>query len=195
MVHLGTRITIHIILTNPRAILPCRPPTSLLYHLSQDVHPIPSADPLPFLNPGCSSPKSPSTLLLIIASKTLSSSFSTWLSTDMPLYFPVSCISPFLFHIGTIRLILHSFGILPSCTHTFSSLHHHVHNGPSGSNYSVIVKTQVSPLCSAMLPGYQGLSVLNHDGSPWRASLPGRAVVSSHHGHERSADHTVVRER
>ena len=79
---------------------------------------IPSAVPLPFLDPCCST----STLLLIIASKTLSSSFSTWLSSVMPLYFPGSCTSPVLFHIGTIRSTLHSFCILPSCIHTFSSL-------------------------------------------------------------------------
>ena len=47
------------------------------------------------------------------------------LSSVVPLYFPGSCTSPFLFHIGTIRPILHSFGIIPSCIHTFSSLHVH----------------------------------------------------------------------
>ena len=61
-------------------------------------------------------------LLLILASKTLSNSFSTWLSSVMPLYFPGLCTSPVLFHIGIIRPILHSFGILPSCIHTVSSL-------------------------------------------------------------------------
>ena len=90
---------------------------SLLYHLSQDVHPDcgSSTLPEPLLN-------SPSALLLILASKTLSNSFSTWLSSVMPLYFPVSFPSPFLFHICTVRPILHSFDILPSCIHTFSSL-------------------------------------------------------------------------
>ena len=36
--------------------------------------------PIPFLNPCCYSPKSPSALLLVLASRTLSNSFSTWLS-------------------------------------------------------------------------------------------------------------------
>ena len=109
--------------TNPRAILPC---TSSLFSTICLRTYIPSAVPLPFLNPCCSSPKSPSTLLLILASKPLSSSFSTWLSSVMPLYFPGSCTSPVLFHIGTTRPILHSFGILPSCIHTFSSLPVHM---------------------------------------------------------------------
>ena len=66
---------------------------SLLHHLSQDVHPVCCSSPLPEL---LSSPKSPSTLILIPASKTLSNSFSTWLSSVMPMYFPGSCTSPFL---------------------------------------------------------------------------------------------------
>ena len=85
-----------------------------------------TAVPLPFLHHCCSSPKSPSTLLLILASRTLSNSFSTWLRSEMPMYFTGSCTSPFLFHIGTIKPILLSFGILPSCIHTFSSLPDHV---------------------------------------------------------------------
>ena len=97
---------------------------SLLHHLSQDVHPVWCSSPLP--EPLLFSPKSYSTLLLILASKTLSSSFGNWLSSLMPLYFPASCTSPFLFHICTIRPILHSFGILPSCIHTYSSLPVHV---------------------------------------------------------------------
>ena len=60
--------------TNPRAILPC---TSSLFSTICLRTYIPSAVPLPFLNPCCSSPKSPSTLLLINASKTLSNSFRT----------------------------------------------------------------------------------------------------------------------
>ena len=100
--------------TNPRAILPC---TSGIFSTICLRTYIPSAVPLPFLDPCCSSPKSCSTLLLILASKTLSSSFSTWLSSVM-----LRCTSTVLFHIGTIRPILHSFGILPSCIHTFSSL-------------------------------------------------------------------------
>ena len=100
---------------------------------------------LPFLNPCCSSPKSPSTLLLILASKTLSNSFNTWLSSVMPLYFPGSCTSPFLFHIGTIRPILHSFGILPSCIHTFSSLPVHLtHTSPAISN--ITSRTSSAPV-------------------------------------------------
>ena len=92
----------------------------LLYHLSRDVHPVCCSSPLP--GPLLFSPKSPSSLLLILASKSLSSSFSTWLSSVMPLYLPGSCTSSVIFHIGTIRPILHSFCILPSCIHTFSSL-------------------------------------------------------------------------
>ena len=87
---------------------------------------IPSAVPHPFLNTRCSSPKYPYTLLLILAAKTLSNSVSTWLSSEMPLHFPGSCTSPFLFHIDTIRPILHSFGTLPSCINTFSSLPVHL---------------------------------------------------------------------
>ena len=66
--------------TNPRAILSC---TSSLFPTICLRGYIPSAVPLPFLNPCYSSPKSPSTLHLIFASKTLSSSFSTWLSSVM----------------------------------------------------------------------------------------------------------------
>ena len=120
--------------TNPRAILPC---TSSLFSTICLRAYIPSAVPLPFMNPCCSSPKSHSTLILILASKTLSNSFSTWLSSVMPLYFPWSCTSPFLFHIGTIRPILHSFCILPSCIHTFSSLPVHLTStSPAISNIS-----------------------------------------------------------
>ena len=93
---------------------------SLLYHLSQDVHPVCCSSPLP--GPLLFSPKSPSTLLLILAYKPISSSFSAWLNSVIPLYFPGLCTSPDLFHIGTIRPILHSFCILPSCIHTFCSL-------------------------------------------------------------------------
>ena len=71
--------------TNPRAILPC---TSGLFSTICLRTYIPSAVPLPFPNPCCSYPKSPSTFLLILTSKTLSSSFSTWLSSVMTLYFP-----------------------------------------------------------------------------------------------------------
>ena len=70
--------------TNPRAILPCT--SSLLSTICLRTY-TPSDIPLHFLNPCCSSPKSPSTLLLILASKTLSNSFSTWLSSVMSLYF------------------------------------------------------------------------------------------------------------
>ena len=72
----------------------------LLYRMSQDVHLVCCSSPLP--GPLLFSPKSPSTFLLILASKTLSSSFSTWLSSVMPLYLPGSCTSSVLFHIGTI---------------------------------------------------------------------------------------------
>ena len=58
----------------PTAILPC---TSSLFSIICPRTDIPSAVPLPFLNPSCSSPKSPSTLLLILASKTIANSFST----------------------------------------------------------------------------------------------------------------------
>ena len=97
----------------PEPYCPILPVSSL----SQDVC---CSSPLP--QPLLFSPKLHSTLLLILASKTLSSSFSTWLSSMMPLYFPGLCTSPFLFHIGTIRPIPHYFDILPSCIHTFSSL-------------------------------------------------------------------------
>ena len=53
-------------------------------------------------------------------------SFSTWLSSVMPLYFPGSCAPPLLSRTGTIRPTLHSFGILPSCIHMFSSLPVHL---------------------------------------------------------------------
>ena len=127
---------------NPRAILPC---TSSLFSTICLRAYIPSAVPFPFLNPYCSSPKLPSTLLLILASKTLSNSFSTWLSSVMPLYFPGSCTSPFLFHIGTIRSIFHSFGILPSCIRTFSSLPVHLTpTSPAISNISS--RTSTAPV-------------------------------------------------
>ena len=130
-VHLGTRNCLVDSVSFPPARCP-----ALLYHLFQRTY-IPSDVPLPFLNHCCSSPNSPSTRLLIIASKTLSNSFNTWLSSVMPLYFPGSCTSPFLFHIGTIRPILHSFGILPSCIDTFSSLPVHLTpTSPAISNIS-----------------------------------------------------------
>ena len=44
---------------------------------------IPSAVPLPFLNPHCSSPKSPSTRVLFIASKTLSNSCNDIMACDL----------------------------------------------------------------------------------------------------------------
>ena len=104
--------------TKPRAILPCT--SNHFSSIMTDV-------PLPFLNRCCSSTKSPSTRLLVLASKTPSNSFSTWLSNVMPLYFPGSCSSPFLFHIGTTMPVLYSFGILPSCIHTtFSNLPVHL---------------------------------------------------------------------
>ena len=107
--------------TNPRAMLSC---TSSLFSAISIVTYIPSAVRLLFLNICYSSPKSHSTLPRILASKTLSNSFSTWLSSVMPLYFHGSCPHPFLFHtkISTIRPIFHSFGIIPSCIPTFSSL-------------------------------------------------------------------------
>ena len=141
-IHRSVAITISLVTlskafsrsTNPRAILPC---TSSLFSTICLRTYIPSAVPLPFMNPCCSSPKSHSILLLILASKTLSKCFSTWLSSVMPLYFPGSCTSPFLFHIGTIRPILHSFGILPSCIHTFRSLPVHLTpTSPAISNIS-----------------------------------------------------------
>ena len=56
-----------------RAILPCASsPFSTIFHRTY----IPSAVPLPFLNPCYSSPKSHSTVLLILVSKSLSNSFS-----------------------------------------------------------------------------------------------------------------------
>ena len=56
-----------------RAILPCASsPFSTIFHRTY----IPSAVPLPFVNPCYSSPKSHSTVLLIIVSKSLSNSFS-----------------------------------------------------------------------------------------------------------------------
>ena len=121
--------------TNPGAILPCI--SSLFFTICLRTY-IPSAVPLPFLNLCCSSPNSPSTLLLTLASKTLFNSFSTWLSSVMPLYFPASCPTPFRFHICTVRPILHSFDILPSCIHTFSSLP--VHLTPTS--------TAISNMCS-----------------------------------------------
>ena len=128
-IHRSVAITISLCTTskafsksmNPRAILPCTS-SLFLFHLSQDLRPVCCSSISPFMNTCCSSPKSPSTLLLILSSKTLSSSVSTWLSSMMPLYFPGLCTSPVFFHIGTIRPILHSFGILPSCIHTFRSL-------------------------------------------------------------------------
>ena len=55
----------------------------------------------------------------------------------MPLYFPRSCTSSFLFHIGTIRSIIHSLSTLPSCIHTFSSLPvHFTPTSPAISNIS-----------------------------------------------------------
>ena len=107
--------------TNPRAMLSC---TSSLFSTISIITYIPSAVRLLFLNICYSFPKSHSTLLRILASKTLSHSFSTWLSSVIPLYFHGSCTHPFLFHtkISTIRPIFHSFGIIPSCIPTFSSL-------------------------------------------------------------------------
>ena len=142
--------------TNPRAITPCTSRHSLLYHLSQDVHPVCCSSLLPehlLFFPEVTF----STLLLIIQSKTLSNSFSTWRSSVMPLYFAWSCTSQFLFHIGTIRPILHSFGILPSCIHTFSSLP--VHLIPSSPAFSIISsRTSSAPValpyssCALLFP-------------------------------------------
>ena len=51
------------------------------------------------------------TTLLTLASIILSSNFVAWLSIMMPLYLPMSWISPFSFHIGTITPLHHSAGI------------------------------------------------------------------------------------
>ena len=69
----------------------------------------------------------------------------------MPLYFPVSCTSPFLFHIGTIRPILHSFCAVPSCIHTFSSLR--VHLTPTSLAISTISsRTSSAPVALHFSP-------------------------------------------
>ena len=73
-ISLGTVSKAFSMSTNPRSILPC---TSSLFSTICLRTYIPSAVHLPSLNPCCSPPKSPSTLLLIIASKTLSNSFNT----------------------------------------------------------------------------------------------------------------------
>ena len=151
---LGTVSKAFSMSTNSGAIPPCI--SSLFFTICLRTY-IPSALPLPFLNPCCSSPNSPSTLLLILASKTLSNSFSTWLSSVMPLYFPASCPSPFLFHICTVSPILHSFDILPSCIHTFSSLP--VHLTPTSTAFSnMCSRTSSAPValpfssCTLLFP-------------------------------------------
>ena len=63
------------------------------------------------------------TIRLILASKTLSNSCSTWLSSVMPLYFPGSCTSPFLFHISSPSSTLSvSFGFPSAYTRSVAFL-------------------------------------------------------------------------
>ena len=124
----------------------------------------PSVVPLPFLNPCCSSPISHSIFFLIRPSNTLSSSFRTWLSRVIPLYFPGSCTSPFIFHIGMINPVRHSTGVFPSVKHEFRSLRVQLTTtSPARSSISTRISSKpvAFPLCIFFMAAIISVSVIS----------------------------------
>src|SRR5215469_3471367 len=87
--------------------------------------------PLPFLNPLCSSPTRssviPLTLSIIILSYTLPTTFKTLI----PLYIPQSFLSPFPLYTGSITASLQSVGTSPLSHHILKILYNHLHTTSS----------------------------------------------------------------
>ena len=127
---------------NPRAILPC---TSSLFSTICPRTYIPSAVPLPFLNPCCSSPKSHSTLLLILASKILYSAKLQYLAEK--------CDAPVLswvMHI-TIPLPYQHCQAHPPLFLYPSLLHTHVHLTPTSPAIpNISSRTSSAPVASPL---------------------------------------------
>ena len=114
--------------TNPRTTLPCT--SSLFSTICLRMY-IPSAVHLPFLRPCCSSLKLPSTILLVLASRTISNSFSTWLSSVLPLNLHIPFPLPYR-HYQVNPPLLRYPSLLHTHIHTFSSLP--VHLTPTSSH-------------------------------------------------------------
>ena len=104
-----------------------------------------SVVPRPFLVLCCSSTNSCSTLPRKLLSRILYSNFIIWLSRVIPLYFPGSCASPFLFHMEAINPVRQSSG---TCfMHVFNSLFVHLAPiSPTTSTISARISSQPDAL-------------------------------------------------
>src|SRR5215469_3875319 len=87
--------------------------------------------PLPFLNPLCSSTTRSSVIPLTLSIIILPYTLPTTLKTLIPLYIPHSFLSPFPLYTGSITASLQSVGTSPLFQHILKILHNHLHTTSS----------------------------------------------------------------